>query len=628
METIQPYNQSDLLSLDDIARATGKTRTTVMRKAGIESFFAKVAPNPSGKGSPVKLFYSSALALWGVGSQEIQEVARKAVRKKRTDTARRLSVELEKELKELIFSFYMGQSRAEGNMKLSCEHACEFYCQRNGIPERFSSSYELSRYMYKDRIMRWDSFYKGYFHSEDWKTKHDSVYQAPRLNARIAGNRWDIISCLESADLIGKGYGAGDFWVLDATNLDAWVNIPGNDRPKLGKYMSVIDGVTGYPLYCGFIEHENVFTLNWILAQTAQVWGVPKYGVVLDNLTTNRSPGVQNFIRRLYADSHRLESRNWKWFKKAFGGNEFPLIYNLPNIPRFPMKAEIERSFKKHKDEFVATRFPLVYQGGDRKEAVKLTLNNNPYANADKAVEISQADALFQDWLYNDYVKRIRDTKFSIMSGLTGKAPTIENAFDYYGGFDRQGATFDKSAWPYLYYYLNYIGRHKVKAGYNNTIVSHNGTQRNYILEELYEFNGCQVSVIPEAGNERHAYIYAEYDAKKFNDKVPGEGDVYFIGMAYDATMRSFDDMQFAYQNKQIRKNINKKIKGGIGEIRAWDNLFNDNAPAHPAQATLNPGVPEQKQLNGFESMEDFNIKRLPELPDGRLEDDLDLTDL
>jgi len=543
-------------TIDDLAAITGRAKSTIVRKRGLDQFLLGIAPNPAGRGPYLKIFRKDAVHLWlpNYKQQQIEEI--RMPRKKRNDRgfSRKLPGEIEVRLIANTFQKYMSQAQV-ANIRESALQATLEYCTINGAVDNFNTPHELAEFVYQKRIMRKDQYFVGYAHRGNWKLRHKRRYQKKQFNNLMPTNRWDYIALFTDAGLLRKGMGAAKMWVIDGSQFDAWVDI--NGKKTLFSYLQIFDGITGYPLLVQPIESESINAVSMAFAKCYEMFGVPEYGIVLDNSKTFRSAHIRSFLHNLFSDE-ALAGLNQRgsWFRKIFPGQEAPLIYNLPNIPKFPLKAAIERSFRQHKDKHVATAHALAYQGADRKEAVRLSLNNTASLSQKFAPKMQEAWDNFINWLYNDYVNRVQTSSLATFKKLTGKLPTIANAFEYYGAGTNK-VEFPEANKPQLFYYLSPKEfRHSVKARLGSAIVTHKNQSYNYHCTELtQEFYGRKIAVVPDWRNPDTAYVYLEYDKKWQDDRTPEPGSVFFIGTAHNALINSLETAgEYIYRRRENQR--------------------------------------------------------------------------
>lgn len=595
----------NLLTLTEIAEIVGVNKATVARRSRINDFFAGYAN--SGRGRSMKLYKPNALKLWGLNDYQVEKAREQKIRKRRNDQgrARKLSPEIERALVQDIKNRYLQQANKK-NEKRACYLVCREYWDSGQIDkERFHDDYEkFAWYIYNNRLKRVDNYWKGYSLVQKWDRLHEHEFNMPASNNRQITLRWNLIELFYSAGLIGRGFGAADLWIVDATELDTFTDRDKKADYDIGKplyYLTIQCGFTGYPLYVQPLRQksETIKEVNEAFARAYLRWGVPRYGIVLDNSRTFRSPMVKNFLKSFYTKG---ELQNFKKIFPEFYENlrsvkkhkDYPLIYNLPNIPRFPMKASVERYFKLHKDEFAATEFPETFKGGNRREVTRRTVSNTPMLAIRSAPELVVVWNKMLDYLETDYLKEPRYDAQALksFSKISGELPTIGNAFEYFKNDIRKEIPTENL--PMIYYYsVDPSDRHIVSARRGGAAVQHNNVNYNYQCPELdYTLEGRQICVIPDHNNPRRAYVFLYHIDKDYDSRVPEKDDVYYLGAAWDATIREPADiskLKLSRANRAHQEKIIKDAKDGV-KRGSWSR-YNGNGKAHNENAIDPSGV-------------------------------------
>ena len=565
-------------TVDDLVNITGRAKSTVRQKRGLSNFLLGEAPNPSGRGANIKIFKKDAIHLWLPRQQNetIMQSNTKPNRKNRSDrgSGRKLEIETEVKIITSTFGKYMSQAQSK-NIRESCLNATLEYAEINGEIPNFPNPYVLAEYLYQKRIMRKDKYFVGFAHKGNWKLRHKKRWQKKSFNNLMPYNRWDYIALFTDAGLLGKGYGAAKLWVIDGTQFDAWVKVKvdGEDESQLISYLQIMDGLTGYPLLVQPIKSESIEAVAKAIAKCYEIYGVPEYGIVLDNSKTFRSAHIKSFIHNFFTDSAIAEfNKKGSWFRKIFPGQEAPTIFNLPNIPRFPLKSCVERSFKQHKDKHVATAHAQSYQGADRTEAVRLSLNNTAVLSQKFSANFGDAWDNFIYWLYNEYVNRIQTHSLTTFKKISGELPTIANAFKFYGAGTNKLA-FPEENKSQLYYYLSPKEfRHTIKAKLGFVTVTHKRDLYNYHCIELdHEYYNRKVCAIPDWREADTAYIYLVHDKQYQDDRTPEPGSVFFIGMAHNALIDSLKKTEYIYARKTNQKIQEKAFGDEEPKFQNWE---------------------------------------------------------
>jgi len=621
------------ITSEAIANSVGITVRAVRKKLkrlnGSSGIDVKIVANPQGIGPPVKLYeIRQALALWGRSPDDVEVQKRFIVRKKtpgiNPGPKIKISTEIEKALVGRTKDLYLNQS-IKTNVQPSCYKACYEYWEINGGLAGFEDIHLLTKYLYQKRIMRDDKMYRGYFHSEKWLRLHEKRYNAPKSNNDMPTNRWDYISLFKDIGLIGEGFGAGEFWVIDGTQYDAWVTMPGSTKPQLISYMLVIDGVTGYPMYIKPITGESIAEVGALLIDCINIYGIPRYGVMLDNSRTFRSNAIKNLIEAFYLPEE-LEGfyGGWDWHNRIFPGQPHPIKYPLAKIPRHSFKAGIEQSFNRLNQQ-AALQIPGAYQGSRESRVTKYELGSVPTYQLQHAPEFEEAWNWFLNWVYGDYCKRIVNSEsLKSFAKLSGLPATYQNAWEFFGGPDHPPSRIPIENQPRAFYYMtDKDSHHRVAAQMGYVIVTHNNQSFNYHCPELtYLDHGDKVCVIPNPSNNRQAFIYKEI--YKINEnKIPVLIDVEFIGLAEDHTIRTLEDTRFIYSRKANQKKqeaaINEGLKGLNDPQKGWDKTLAD---ADSQLSIKNSQLKIQEELEPPEPE-----PTIPESCDDE-EDDIDVDDI
>ena len=580
----------EVLTLEKISDITGFSKVTVYKKLLKYNIGNTTADSTGGR--PQKLYRLSDIAqifnlnLTAPPSDAAQYAGERSLRSDR-GLSRKGDISLEKKIVAEIKEMYLSQGKIE-NVYLCAQWVCIKY-DRDQKFEHYPNPYDAADYYYFSRIMRNDGGYKGYYYKDNWKGQWKDLWQKGQHNNMLPINRWDWISILTEAGMIGEGFGAGDFRVIDATKFDAWTRKDG--KSSMFWYYQMLCPITGFPMLVAPMASETIQRLIGLVAESYRRYGAPAYAWIIDNSKVNISGISKNFLKNFWSEEEAETLKNSELVRKLFPGQEdYPILYNLPNIPRFPLKAEIERSFRTYKDEYIATRHALTYQGGNRKEAVHLTLSNTPLAlkEAEPAASVWES---FCDWLYSDYCRKFRPAQLTTFAKLTGKHPTIEDAFLYYHNQDIR--LYPKENEANLAYYLSSEGdKHRRKLShYGQVDIIHKGVQHNYNLKELdLRMTGREVCVIPDHSDATKAYIYLEFDEKRFDERVPDEGSVYLLGTGEDAYIRSLGDYMNIHKRKQNQKYQEKVISQAIGEHKQvqWENLSGPPLELKPADEITN----------------------------------------
>lgn len=374
------------LTADEIASVVGVARTTVIRNRRAQDYLLGKFSNPRG-GAPVTLYNPDVLVVWGRSADEIAETIRAKNRKPRNDVSKPRTGESaeeaqarEMEIVSEVRRRYLEGDDVNGIQRITTDVCVEIFRREtnpgfDGKIGKWSDPLKMSKYYYKQRIMRKPprarrtskptphDKYIGYAHywqpnNDDkipWKDQWKAIHRKKLLQPELPRDERDMLRMLFEAGLIDKGRGAGYLWVYDGVDAHHWVRKDGAEGSTLSNFKQpktaqIICGLTGYPLHIEPIESEDSESLCRVFANCAIRHGVPRWGIILDNSGAARSPAVRGFLRKFYSDQAVRDfetSPALAWLRKLFKGQKYrPLYYNLANIPTFPRKALIERSFR------------------------------------------------------------------------------------------------------------------------------------------------------------------------------------------------------------------------------------------------------------------------------------------
>ncbi|MEP7217634.1 MAG: hypothetical protein ABI876_01895, partial [Bacteroidota bacterium] len=389
----------NLMTAEDIAGRVGVSKRAVLKRAGIDQF---VADRASRGGRPVNLYTATALSLWGIQTTTPSPADKQ--RKGRSDhgAPRKCSAESWQLLTETARALYMAS--AQGNLRLACEQTCrQLAAQGVIVPITHKQLYK--RLTCKNTGT--DGLPISEFYRENWEAIRSSGLRKKDLALKVVTARYDWLSIFESCGWAGEGFGALRVWSIDVRHGDAW-SIGDDGKPHLPSAVYIRCGLTGMPLMVYPIETESSEAIIRAVLQCMIRWQrVPDVAYAIDNgsaMVAERTLGVLNSTLPESAWERAAE------MPEIFGANRSPILRNLPNIPRAPFKAALERSFKHIKDEYDANRFALTYQGGDRSEAVQLRVSNRPSWQYLPEVVRSSTSYFsgLDEWLYSDYIARLR----------------------------------------------------------------------------------------------------------------------------------------------------------------------------------------------------------------------------
>lgn len=302
------------LTVEEIADRLGVSRQAVARRADVLARYE--VRQASFGGRPRKYYSVEVLREFGVNVNNIimlpkaeekptPELKRKRARNSSIGKPRVISEELEARLKSLALRLYLEQSRRD-NIYRCVEAAVAELWRFIEKEAAHHTPQSFSLYFYMHRVMRKTNHFVGYAHSENWYLRWDEAHRKNKFNASLPTNRWDYVSLFEDAGLIGKGYGAGLIWSVDATQFDAWIDDGG--KPRAMSFMMVLDGVTAMPLYMDWLERgETIEETARLLWRCVELHGKPPLGIVFDNGAAFRSKEIQAMVRSWYTPGELAE---------------------------------------------------------------------------------------------------------------------------------------------------------------------------------------------------------------------------------------------------------------------------------------------------------------------------------
>ena len=86
-------------------------------------------------------------------------------------------------------------------------------------------------------------------------------------------------------------------------------------------------------------------------------------------------------------------------------------------------------------------------------------------------------------------------------------------------------------------------------------------------------FMDRKICVIPDPSDNNEAYLYLEYNKNWYDARTPEEGSVYYIGKAYDYTVRKEADFHFIEERRKLQNTVGNKDTKNI-EISNGANLL------------------------------------------------------
>lgn len=621
----------NFVTAESIALKVGCSERAVNKRLSkLDNSFIKYIQNPSGTGRPLKVYsLTEALAIYNINLADIQKADQiKVIRKVRNDRggSRKIAPDIEQKLRDRTLELYLQQGNKKYIRPCCMTAAREIWSMSGGI-NGFKDATHLGSYFYKDRVYRKDkNNFVGYYWSEKWSLKWDKRSNVVKASSEELSLRWDYVKFLTSAGVIGKGFGAADLWVIDATQFDSWV-LGSDGKPYLQSYLAIVDGVTQFPLMLHPISSENIAEIGSILLKCLKIYGVPRFGVMLDNSRTFRSGAIQNLIKAFYKKTQLEELDGYTWYREAFGGQTGPVLFPLPKQPRHSFKAVIEQFFNqanKHQALYLAGS----YQGSTAGKMVKYELGSVPTYQLAHAPEFAAAWKSFIHYIYDDKVHRA-STSESLKSfrqivakdGLNMVGSPWE-AFCYYGGLERTGCDIPEENQALAFYWLapkQY--HHTVKARNGYCLVTH-GTQAYQYMSRLFNdtLNNDKVVCIPNPQNLRQAFIYKEI-YKTARNKAPELVDVEYLGEAKDSIIRDVADLHLIHEARAIRTELRKiavEKDAFIENIHGWEQVIDDDNLIEPGRHSLytNSRIEELNEIKQIEEREYVEILSQSEIDD------------
>ena len=401
------------MTVQEISSAIGITPRAVRTKAGIDAYFAG---RESSGGRPADLYRSDVLELWQTPKSLSADEATR--RRNRSDEGlpRKCTREQWDAIVCQVRALYV--QSAQANLKLACEVA-----SRSAVDAWPVTHKQVYRRLNRTDLGS-DHKYLSEYRSEGWEyLRLSHLRKADMAKKYMPTTRQDIQSLMESMTVAGAGFGAMSLWVLDLRKNDAWTS------DGITSSIYIMCGLTGMPLWVEPVpgRTETKADVARAIMKCAFAWGKrPTVGFALDNGSAMKSEEVRGLLATLLPDSA------WEcaeMFPELFHDGT-PIVRNLPNIPRAPWKARLERQFKQIKDEHDATMYANAYQGGSRMEAIQHSISSQLTLPR----ILSSSDQYNTDlgrYLWGDYIQRERPAMFPLFVER-GMTPSIGNVFQYY----------------------------------------------------------------------------------------------------------------------------------------------------------------------------------------------------
>lgn len=413
-------------TVDQIAAQVGVSAHAVRHRTGIDRYLIGTLARG---GRPAKIYDPDVLTLW-LRRERTEPTT--VERKVRTDwgVPRNCTPQVWAAIVEAVRGLYVAS--AQDNLKLACEQA-EKDAAAGGIRWPLSANQVYRRLARKDLAP--DGLAISDYYRDNWQLIRQSGLKKKSVALEMATARYNWPEIWESAGWAGAGFGALRMWSIDVRTSDAWTRHDHTGKAELSAAIYIRCALTGYPIWVEPIEQESSEAIIGAVLKAMIAWRrAPDLGYVIDNgkaMISHRTTGVLKST--LPYGAYERAAAYPELFGLDENGRPSPILKNLPNIPRSPFKASLERSFKLIKDEFDATRFARSYQGGNRAESVQLRVSNMPVWTY--LPESLRATGTYfgtmADWLYSDYIHRARPSMFPtfVERGMT---PSMDCVFRYY----------------------------------------------------------------------------------------------------------------------------------------------------------------------------------------------------
>jgi hypothetical protein len=575
----------------DIAQLLHITERSVRKRQGIEQYI--LGTMSVGRGRPVTVYSSGVLDLWGRLPDDLQTTTERK-RSQRSDwgTPRNCTPEQWAGVILAVREFYMGNAQA--NLRLACEQA-ERQAAAAGVRLPISAPQIYKRLTCRNTAP--DGLPISEFYRDNWEMIRRSGLRKKDISLQTVTARYDWHSVFESLGWAGAGYGALRGWSIDVRKNDVWTR-DADGRGEFGAAIYIRCVLTGYPLWVEPVETETSEALIRAYLKCMFAWQrSPDLFVAIDNgraMIAERTLGV--IASTLPAEAFKRAAN----IPELFGAGASPILRNLPNIPRAPFKAALERSFKIIKDEHDATRHARNYQGGSRAEAVQLSVSNRPawqYMQTNLVTVDEYFDGL-GSWLYSDYITRERPDMHPLFRER-GVSCSIGNVFRYYYDPTPSLPTGEQLA-DLLYWATDPRSRAIAKAGLGYVDVTINGTYWHCISDKLdHQYHQHKIAVLPIPDTDYAILMLAD-----------NPSDPRYIATARNGFIRSLDALKAVRPLVVETQNvIREKLKEEreMSPPARWENTA-------PVAEDLAPTLPQGAQawIDGTE----LTIHALDEAPD------------
>jgi hypothetical protein len=559
-----------MVTSEDISKLTGLSLRSVQRRLTDDYVIGQTSYG----GRPAKLYDEKVLSVFNIKLLESNkmEINRTSARSQRSDSgrSRRLDEKDERDLIYRIKSRYLAQNQVNNLRRCVIEEVNVFDCEKYKLePENFAN------YMYFKRIARSDARGAGIAIRENWRILHQEQWNKVEFNNGVPKLRYENLELCHGLGLIGEGYGSGTFWVIDGTQLDAWVTGEDGKTPILKSYLHVLDGITRFPLAFTPLENgETIEEVMKIILGCIELYGIPKYGFMLDNSRTFRSSAFRTFLEKMYSfENKKIFTQDWH--KSMFYGSESPVKYPLPKMPSHSWKGEIESAFNQY-NRVAAAVLPDSYSGQAKTMIVRHELGSVPTHQVQNALPFDVTWKKFITEIYTNFINN-KSPQLNYAYKKFKVKPTRKDLFEFFGGIYEAPPAFNISLKnkiepqrchykEYSYYLSDKNQRHEVKCELGKVLVSHETERRNYLSDAIgFELAGKKIWAVVDAADPTKAYLFDVWSQNRFSQYVSKEEPVYFIGEARDGTVRTEKDLK---ELPSLRQAVQKKVVAEIHEAQ------------------------------------------------------------
>lgn len=567
-----------LLTADDIAAELGISRIAVVKKASLLEPFFETAVSRGGR--PQKMYRAEVLEVLAPSSLRLVQPGKDAVRVRaeRADkgTLRKITPEMDAEFAERARQIYLNQPIRRAVYEACLRAAEQLWC--SSYSELWRDYAECADYFYKRRIKRKDNYFTGYYYrTPDWEQQWEFKWKkSDHALINVPTSRYSWLDLGESADVLREGFGAATIWFIDDHTSDVFVR----DETRVGfkgvqpKGIYMICGWTGMPL--DFIAGEpNSVKLIALILRNVMRYGLP-YAIGLENSRVMASANVDGAITALYSEEALGEYlRADGWFHKLWPRATSPVVRNLPNDPRAPGKARMERFFREFK-RGDALAMPETYQDGGI-DRVQLRLGTPAAPPRDYTEERYFANVT--RYLSTRYLDTNRPAMFPGAHRL-GIRPTVREVWNYYGGETNPGTGIapDPNRFAYCLYWLataldtakpdgkpKPITKTVVKAHPGRVVCKKDHREYQFVHASLVHLRGHKVAVvfIPDDLDFMRDERDSDYAALFLVDdpKRPQ-----LLGVCRDNFTRNIEDAERNRRNViEVRRVMNDDLKAITG---------------------------------------------------------------